>query len=908
MSGLGPSWLGRGLIVNCGDPVPDSCVSLERVRIDEQTVRNPRAVADVLHRYWLARLPVTVELGVDADALKDASVEDREPHFLDPGFEFSLERLSFLVWANNYDLRSGQPIWWWARKARRLLGDRVVEVGVGVDTPVGSETPVGDVLVDGQPVWCDGGPRQSAAPEGVDAAVLHRDSIEAGVVRLDVLRGTPHGGQLADDQLAAVMHGYGPARIIAPAGSGKTRVLTQRLFHLIGESNWDPASILAVAYNKRAAQEMQARCEGLGARIKTLNALGLAICSGTAGFVSPSSGRAPNVIGEREQRTIIDSLIDVRPVANGDRLAAYLDGLRDIRLGLADPAKVEVAVDAEGLADMFPRYLAVLKDRNLIDFDGQLYEAIRVLLTNPVARRVARFQTRHMLVDEFQDLTAAHLLLVRLLSAPAYDVFGVGDDDQVIYGYSGASPRYLIDFEKYFPGASAYGLGANYRCPPMVVRSADTLLSYNHERIEKTIKAARDNHDESSIKVLLGDQSQCAADAFDVIEGFDGGDTAVLARVNSILLPLQVLLTERNVPCRAPLDESVLERTGMRAALAWLRIGLNPQQIRRSDLQETIRRPSRRIARNVVEMMTRSKHMSVDSMRRVGEALNGKDVDKVLSYVADIEVVARSARGSTSAEIMRTIRRKIGLDDSVDALDRSRREADRSTHVDDLVALEQVAVLHDDPATFEAWLRNCLRNRPSGDTGVELSTIHRVKGREWDNVVLYGCDNTLLPHRLASDISEERRLFHVAITRASERVALIGDKENPSAFIAEMQGSAPRKPQRTRESAGRAGSDIRESSQHSKREKDSKVAASADVIELDATGEQALEALRAWRKQTALDEAVPAYVILSNADARTIALNLPRDLKALGRCKGMGATRLERWGDEILSVLEDAVG
>ena len=122
--------------------------------------------------------------------------------------------------------------------------------------------------------------------------------------------------------------------------------------------------------------------------------------------------------------------------------------------------------DASGIAEGFDRYRAALADLGAVDFDEQIYRAIEILLTDPDARAAAQARCRRLLVDEFQDLTPAHLLMIRLLAAPGYDCFGVGDDDQVIYGYSGATPEFLIGFPRYFPGAAHHPLEVNYRCPP----------------------------------------------------------------------------------------------------------------------------------------------------------------------------------------------------------------------------------------------------------------------------------------------------------------------------------------------------------------------------------------------------------------------------------------------------------
>ena len=137
---------------------------------------------------------------------------------------------------------------------------------------------------------------------------------------------------------------------------------------------------------------------------------------------------------------------------------------------------------------------------------------------------------------------------------------------------------------------------------------------------------------------------------------------------------------------------------------------------------------------------------------------------------------------------------QVGLGDTMDVLDSSRREADRSTHTDDLVALESVAALHPDAASFEAWLRDLLARPPSSGPGVLLSTIHKIKGREWEHVIIYGASQGLLPHRLSDDEEGERRVFHVALTRAIRQVVVLADAEAPSPFVAELDGSRPRQP------------------------------------------------------------------------------------------------------------------
>ena len=152
------------------------------------------------------------------------------------------------------------------------------------------------------------------------------------------------------------------------------------------------------------------------------------------------------------------------------------------------------------------------------------------------------------------------------------------------------------------------------------------------------------------------------------------------------------------------------------------------------------------------------------------------------------------AVGRSTAAALRAIRVGIGLNGTMDVLDSSRREADRSTHADDLVALEAVAALHPDASSFERWLREVLARPATPGPNVLLSTVHRIKGKEWDRVIVFGASEGLFPHRLAEDEEGERRVFHVALTRARDQVAILADTEGPSPFVGELDGTRDHRP------------------------------------------------------------------------------------------------------------------
>src|SRR5690606_24133233 len=267
----GPRLLGRGVVVAAGDPVPAPWADAPRVTIDEAVARpghaEPCPAVGALHRAWATRARAVVVLAADpatSRAPRSYTAEEiGEPWLLDPGFELWHDRLHFLVWANTYGARGGgEPVWWWGRKAARL----------GATPCAGPEAPADVVLPDGRPAWIDGGPRG-----GVDEAQLAE--LAGGVGAVEVASETVERGrlapvpppvaptaELAPDQLAAVAHGAGPARVIAPAGSGKTRVLTERLRHLVVDRGYEPEGVVAVAYNRKARDEMVARTSGVGGR------------------------------------------------------------------------------------------------------------------------------------------------------------------------------------------------------------------------------------------------------------------------------------------------------------------------------------------------------------------------------------------------------------------------------------------------------------------------------------------------------------------------------------------------------------------------------------------------------------------------------------------------------------------
>jgi DNA helicase-2/ATP-dependent DNA helicase PcrA len=883
----GPAALGRNVVVAPGQDAPGPWADAPRVRVDGSSPEPLEKLREARRR----RERVVIELVGELPAAHP--VLDVDYWHLSPETDLEGEVVRHLVGSHAVDARD---------PARPSIPE--VSAALAAGATLHPDGP-GDVVTPTGPVWVDGGPLEWFDGIDLGAPVVPAVHLHAG--SLATLGATEPHADLAPDQLEAVRHHGGGARIIAPAGSGKTRVLTERVRHLVTDRGVDPRTICMVAFNVRAREEMQERTADLpGLEIRTLNSLALAILRGRAPFTTPAGRRAPQVVDERDVRRILDDLVGGRRQAMADPMAVWIEALTATRLGLRSPSAVEreFGGDVRDFARVLPEFRARLRRADAVDFDEQILGAIEVLCTDPAARAAARRACGVLLVDEFQDLTPAHVLLLRLLAGPAAEVFGVGDDDQTIYGYSGASPEWLIDFADLFPGSATHDLRVNYRCPPSVIEAASTLLTHNRRRIDKSIRPAPGRTDDGTTLSVAAHTDPLTATVDRVAELLDDGvapaDIAVLTRVNATLLGPMLLLGEAGVPTDSPVDAHFLERTGVAGALAWLRLAVAPEQALPAEPLETaVRRPPRGISRRLAGWV--GEQRSPHQIRQLAGRLNQpRDTEKIQAFADDVAMVrALAADGATTADVLETIRDRVGLGQALDQrLDASRRSVDRSAHGDDLAALLAVAAAQPDPASFPEWLAERLRSASPDRHGVRLSTIHRVKGREWPHVIVHDATAGLMPHRLAADREEERRVFHVAVTRASTDV-LVTAGHPPSPFVAQL--TAPRDPHAEPEPELRPARRDRAASARPRKEK-------RPVPEVGSLAEASLrERLKAWRSATAKAAGAPAYVVCNDATLYDLARLRPVDDDELLDVPGIGPVKVEKYGAEILAIIEDAL-
>ena len=876
-AGSGPDVLARRVVIEHGQDVPEPWSGATRVVVDDHAVSDLATVVSALRSPRRLIIELHDLNGKSRSASRTPMLAtDAAPFTVGPEFAFLGDELHHLLWSNSVDARGEAHSW--------DVLDRAVAAGC---EPLGEHEP-GDVrLPDGTAVWLDGGPlRFVEAVDGVP--VLHRVAVDHRHFEVPV--DNVSDADLASDQLAAVTHTGGAARIIAPAGSGKTRVLTERARHLLTKWRLPATALSLVAFNKRAQEEMHERTTDLsGLHVRTLNAIALAVVNGSAPF-APQPKRW-NTINEVEVRRIIGDLVSFPKRRNSDPVAPWIEALSLVRLGLKSPEDVEANDDGDiaGFAAFWPSYRAALERRSAVDFDDQVYRAIMVLLSDPAARRAAQQACRAMLVDEFQDLTPAHLLLIRLLAAPGGAVFGVGDDDQTIYGYNGADPGWLIDFADLFPNAEAHPLEVNYRCPAGVVEIADRLLRHNQRRVPKVIRAHSTDAGGWSIDSSVDPVGASAAAVRSALaSGAAPRDVAVLARVNAVLAPVQVALVGEGIPITGGVGPEFLDRTAVRSVLSWLRLATTTERGRflPADLGEALRRPSRSFHPRITTWISEQSSV-VELFKLAGRLNNERDADRLMEFAADIQTMQQAvASGAPTSDVVLTLVDEIGLAGSVAGLDSTRRGMNRSAQGDDLTAVQHLAALHDDVGTFDSWLRERLESGRSS-SGVLLSTVHRVKGQEWPHVVVHHVDAEQYPHRLAEDVEEERRLFHVAITRASER-AVIVPGPSPSPFIEEL--TTEPSPQRVVSSHRPDPAPKQPTKQRSD-----------PLADLDADSAARFERLKSLRATLAAGK--PAYVVFDNKTLAAIARTAPSSKQELARISGVGPAKLDKYGDAVIELI-----
>jgi len=620
-------------------------------------------------------------------------------------------------------------------------------------------------------------------------------------------------------QARAVDHQNGPLLILAGAGSGKTRVITQRIARLLSRGV-PPSAILALTFTNKAAGEMNervhlalhgkdapARRNGppLDARkvtITTFHSFGLGILTREraamgGAFTIFDQGDALGAVKE------ILRTIDAGKSFDATAILARISNAKNGFLAAGDLPNREGDDYDEITRLVYPRYEAALRGFRAFDFDDLVCGTARLFRDRPDVLERWRERYRYLLVDEYQDTNGAQLELLRLLAGDHKNLCVVGDDDQSIYGWRGADVRNILEFEDQFPGALVVKLEQNYRSRAPIIAVANAVIAKKADpRHQKVLFTERGG--ESKVRLAVAptpevEASWVARQVDDLIRGdrVPGREIAVLYRSNGQSQALEEALRERGVKHRVLGGQQFFERKEVKDLLAYLKVALNPKD--EISLRRIINYPARGIGDGSLDKLalyalakgwTLGEAVErVDALDEIPRAAREgcRALEQILTETRrDLEAVG----GSPSAAVRRLAER-VALREEVDASSPSGQVAARRwANVESLLASFKRREARAPEGSEGEWIGSFVHaltlehGKDEEDVRelVTLCTLHGSKGLEFDHVFLVGCEEGLLPHSRTldtratdaspQDIEEERRLFYVGVTRAREALTL----------------------------------------------------------------------------------------------------------------------------------------
>ncbi|MFC9133260.1 DNA helicase PcrA [Streptomyces sp. NPDC057099] len=624
---------------------------------------------------------------------------------------------------------------------------------------------------------------------------------------------------LNDNQRAAVVHSGSPLLIVAGAGSGKTRVLTHRIAHLLAERSVHPGQILAITFTNKAAGEMKERVEQLvGPRANAM-------------WVMTFHSACVRILRRESKRLGFTSSFSIYDAADSKRLMALV--CRDLDL---DPkrfppksfsAKISnlknelideedfAAQAADGfektLAQAYAMYQSRLREANALDFDDLIMTTVNLLRAFPDVAEHYHRRFRHVLVDEYQDTNHAQYSLVRELvgtsehpvdvppsadDLPPAELCVVGDADQSIYAFRGATIRNILQFEEDYPDATTILLEQNYRSTQTILSAANAVIERNESRRPKNLwtNAGTGAQITGYVADTEHDEAQFVADEIDRLTDAGeakAGDVAVFYRTNAQSRVFEEIFIRVGLPYKVVGGVRFYERKEVRDVLAYLRVLANPEDS--VPLRRILNVPKRGIgdrAEAMIDALSQREKISFpQALKRVDEAYgmaarSTNAVKRFNTLMEDLRTVVESGAGP--ATVLEAILERTGylaeLQASTDPQD--------ETRIENLQELAAVAMEfeqergEDEQGTLADFLEKValvadsdqIPDEEDGDGVITLMTLHTAKGLEFPVVFLTGMEDGVFPHMRAlgqtKELEEERRLAYVGITRARERLYL----------------------------------------------------------------------------------------------------------------------------------------
>jgi DNA helicase-2/ATP-dependent DNA helicase PcrA len=600
-------------------------------------------------------------------------------------------------------------------------------------------------------------------------------------------------GSLLDDlneqQRTAVEHGEGPLLVLAGAGSGKTRVLTYRIAHLLESGAANPAEITAVTFTNKAAREMRDRVEGL---------LGRPL---RGGFVGTFHRWALEVLRRWPQAADLPARFGIAD--SDDQQALMRRTLKDLGL---DPKElpprmvlsrisslvnrgtsVKSFVDRttsssdETTSRLWQRYEKLKQAAAVVDFDDMLVRALRAVRNDSKVRQAVADRARYLLVDEFQDTNSLQMDLLTVTLDGRGNLAAVGDEDQSIYRWRGAELANILSFEKFFPGARVVSLEQNYRSTEPILTAAGGLIACNIGRRGKRLFTSRQGGETVRLHIAADERGEArwVADQFGRAT-YPLEQVAVLMRTNAQTRPFEEELTRRRIPYRVVGGLRFWQRAEIKDALAYLRLTVRPNDL--LSFERVVNVPARGIGAATMDVL---RVASADSGRSLPEAarllpdgLSPRARLSLEKFFALVDEGPERRDELTPGDFVGWLLEASGLFAMYEG-EAEERVARRENLQQLAAAVAEAAARGQELEEFldsVALLEENDDERPA--EGVALMTLHSAKGLEFDVVFIAGLEDGLLPHANSRDepegLEEERRLAYVGMTRARKFLALTG--------------------------------------------------------------------------------------------------------------------------------------
>ncbi|CSB35091.1 DNA helicase Rep [Vibrio cholerae] len=607
----------------------------------------------------------------------------------------------------------------------------------------------------------------------------------------------------------AVKYVSGPCLVLAGAGSGKTRVITNKIAYLVQQCGYKARNIAAVTFTNKAAREMKERVaqtlgkgESRGLMVSTFHTLGLNIIRREFKALGLKAGFS--LFDDQDQLALLKELTEKQLDGDKDLLRLLLSTISNWKNDMLTPPQAKAMAKGEQqllFAHCFELYQKQMQSYNALDFDDLILLPVLLLRSNEEVRQRWQNRIRYLLVDEYQDTNPSQYELVKLLVGERGRLTVVGDDDQSIYSWRGAKPQNLVLLGEDFPSLKLIKLEQNYRSTSRILRAANILIANNPHVYQKALFS--ELAEGEKLKVILANNEDHEAErviaeiiAHKFLNRTEYRDYAILYRGNHQSRLIEKSLTQNRVPYKLSGGTSFFARAEIKDIMAYLRVLVNPDDD--NAFLRIVNTPKREIGPATLEKLGSYANMRGKSLFTASfelgleQHLSGRGLENLRRFTEWLVAIADNAERGNTVEAVRALVRDIRYEDWLYETSASPKAAEmRMKNVSDLYSWIVADLEGDNPDQQEKTLKEVVqrltlrdmmeRGEENDDSdAVQLMTLHASKGLEFPYVYLIGAEEGILPHQTSIDeenVEEERRLMYVGITRAQRELTFIVCKE-----------------------------------------------------------------------------------------------------------------------------------